>query len=349
MVYLERGKTSIFFPFSVYLFNVKKSIIADYRTGRTVFDGFSRFFRHASLLKRITTMHKRRDVLKMSAAAALGLAVGSVRSAVHASEPKIFTYPGSATLWAEQLGWKLGCQVYSFNRFTFDEAVKKNAQTGCRFFEAFPGQKLTKDGGNVGPGMNKEQKKTFRSILNDNGCVCTTFGVAGSGRAEFEFCAEMGIGVLNTEPGFDKLQEVSQLCEEYGVRAALHNHPKPSIYWDYKTVLEKLKDCSPMVGACADTGHYMRSDINPMEAIKALKGRIVGFHFKDLNKYGAGAHDVPWGTGQANVAEILKELADQKFKGCFSAEYEHNWDNNVPEITESVKFFDKTAKEILLG
>ena len=292
--------------------------------------------------------------MKIVAGTALGLSAGVVGCNVKAQEspserPRRRPVPGSGTRWSELLGWKLGCQVYSFNRFTFEEAVQKNVQTGCRFLEAYPGQKLTAAGGNVGPGMSKEEKKTFLTILGDNGCVCTTFGVTGADRKTFDFCAEMGIGVINAEPPKDQLAAIDKLCEEYDMRVSLHNHPTPSIYWDYKTVLEVLKDCSLRIGACADTGHYMRSGINPLDAIKALKGRIIGFHFKDLNKFGSGAHDVPWGTGEANVPVLLREIADQKFKGCFSAEYEHNWDNSVPDITESVRFFDNVAKEILLG
>jgi hypothetical protein len=49
-------------------------------------------------------------------------------------------------------------------------------------------------------------------------------------------------------------------------------------------------------GACADTGRWMRSELNPVEQLKKLEGRIISFHFKDLNKFGGGAHDVPWGT-----------------------------------------------------
>jgi len=110
-------------------------------------------------------------------------------------------------------------------------------------------------------------------------------------------------------------------------------------------VLEHTKGLSPRVGSCADTGHWLRSNINPLEAVKALKGRIISFHFKDLNKEGDG-HDVPWGTGVGNAAGILAELKAQQFKGVFSIEYEYNWDNSVPEISQCVKFFNDEAKKL---
>ena len=36
---------------------------------------------------------------------------------------------------AEKLGWQLGCQAYSFNRFTFEEAVDKIASLGLHCVE----------------------------------------------------------------------------------------------------------------------------------------------------------------------------------------------------------------------
>lgn len=290
-------------------------------------------------------MQNRRNLLKIGVGTVAGLAFGLGNQAVSAQEN---TIPGIDTRWAELLGWKVGCQLYSFNRFTFEEAVKKNVLTGARYCEAFPGQKLTAEGGSISPNMSKEEKQTFSRILAENGCVCTTIGVTGATREMFDFCSEMRIGVINAEPKFRDLPEIDKMCQEYNIKVSLHNHPKPSIYWDFNLLLHRIKDLSPMIGACADTGHYMRSGIQPLDAIKALKGHIIGLHLKDLNEFdNKSAHDVPWGKGLANMSAILYELADQKFQGAFSAEYEYNWDNSVPEIAESIKFFNNVAKEIL--
>jgi hypothetical protein len=91
----------------------------------------------------------------------------------------------------------------------------------------------------------------------------------------------------------------------------------------------------------------MRSGINPVEAIKKLRGRIISLHFKDLNEFGnRDAHDVIWGTGAGDVKAILTELDRQNFKGVFSIEYEHNWLNSMPEIAGCVAFFRKVAAEL---
>ena len=285
----------------------------------------------------------RRNMLKSTAALAGAAAtLGTARSF---AQENTEIYSGGAP-WADLLGWRLGCQAYSFNRFTFQEAVQKNASMGLRVIEGYPGQRLTKDeGAGLGPGLNREQRLLAKTILADNGVKIVCFGVTGVGRDTFEFAVDMGIETLTTEPGFEQLESLSQMADEYMVNIALHNHPAPSRYWDYKTVLERCSGLSPRVGACADTGHWLRSNINPLEAVRALKGRIISFHFKDLNQTGGG-HDVAWGTGVADVPAILAELKDQQFKGVFSIEYEHNWDNSVPEISQCVRFFNEQAKKL---
>ena len=83
-----------------------------------------------------------------------------------------------------------------------------------------------------------------------------------------------------------------------------------------------------------------------MECLKKLEGRIINLHFKDLNKKSPNAHDVPWGTGVADVPAILKELKRQNFSGYFMIEYEHNWENSVPDLKLCVENFNKMVAEL---
>jgi sugar phosphate isomerase/epimerase len=260
---------------------------------------------------------------------------------------------GKGAPHAEKLGWRLGCQVYSFNHFTFYEAIEKTESLGLHTIEAYPGQKLSaeKPDQKVGDGMSAEIRLEVKKKLKEAGIKLACYGVVGLSKDEaasrrvFEFAKDMGIETIVSEPAPDAMDLLAKLCDEYSISIAIHNHPKPSHYWKPETVLEVCEGRTKRVGACADTGHWMRSNINPLEAIKKLEGRIVSFHFKDLNTFGAGAHDVPWGTGKGDVPAMLREIRRQGFKGVFSIEYEHNWLNSLPEIAQCVAFFDKTAAE----
>lgn len=256
---------------------------------------------------------------------------------------------------AEKIGWRLGCQAYSFNKFTFFEALEKNASLGLKVIEAYPGQKLSaaKPDVKFGPGMPADALAEALKKAADLGIKIVNFGVVGLSKDEaasrkvFDFAKQVGIETIVSEPPADAFDTIEKLCEEYKINVALHNHPEPSPYWKPEVVLERTNGRSKRIGACADTGHWMRSGINPLDALKKLEGRIISFHFKDLNEFGnKKAHDLPWGTGKADAKALLAEIYRQKIKAVFSIEYEHNWLESLPEIAQCVVFFDKTAKEL---
>lgn len=294
----------------------------------------------------------RRRFLQATGALAAGFALGRAGvSPLWAAEPLVGGAPH-----AEKLGWRLGCQAYTFNRYTFFEALEKNASIGLRVIEAFPGQVLCKEMPNVqfGEAMSPDARKEVKKRLADAGVQLVNYGVVGLSKDEavsrktFDFAKDMGVETIISEPPRDAFDVLEKLCDEYQINLALHNHPKPSGYWDYKTVLEACQGRGKRIGACADTGHWTRSGIDALEAVKALEGRIISFHLKDLNVFGQrDAHDVPWGTGVVDIRGILIELVRQKFQGVFSIEYEYHWTSSVPEIAHGVGFFDGIAAELL--
>jgi sugar phosphate isomerase/epimerase len=250
--------------------------------------------------------------------------------------------------------WRVGTQSYSFNRFTFEEAIAKTKACGMKYIEVYPDQKISaKFGNTVFKDMTPAQRQEVKQMLKDNGLTLTCYGVITPGNEQewrklFEFAKDMGFEDIVSEPAEGDLPMIDKLCQEYQIGVAIHNHPKPSHYWNYETLLRACEGRSKWIGACADTGHWMRSGIDPLTAVIAVGqvGRIRSLHFKDLNEYGPRAHDVPWGTGMAKSREILVALAAQGFEGPFSAEYEYHWDNSVPEITLCAEWFKKTAAEL---
>ena len=51
----------------------------------------------------------------------------------------------SNTQAGDSENWKLGMQAYTFNRFTFYEAVDKTKSLGLHYIEAYPGQALSRE------------------------------------------------------------------------------------------------------------------------------------------------------------------------------------------------------------
>lgn len=251
-------------------------------------------------------------------------------------------------------GWKQSVQAYSFNKFTFYESIDKAATIGLKYIEAYPWQKLSKSHGDIktSPDMPADVRLELKKKLASAGIKLINYGVVELPNDEeecrkvFDFAKDMGIETIVSEPPFDALSMIDKLCQEYRIKVALHNHPKPSIYFDPETVLKACQGKSKWIGACADSGHWIRSGFDPVESLKKLEGRIITFHFKDMNKYDMKAHTVIWGTGVADVEGMLTELHRQGFTGVMSNEYEHNWLNSVPDIKACLDYYKPIAAKL---
>ena len=72
-----------------------------------------------------------------------------------------------------------------------------------------------------------------------------------------------------------------------------HDHPKqprnPNYrMWDPNYVLSVVKDRDPRIGSCADTGHWVRSNLKPVDCLRILEGRIISSHLKGSQPDGSG-------------------------------------------------------------
>lgn len=249
-------------------------------------------------------------------------------------------------------GFAIGCQAYTFNRFTAFEAIEKSAAAGARVIEFYPGQKLSKEEPtlSVGHDSSDEVIQKLKEKLAKHGMVAVNYGVVSIPKDEagarkiFEFAKKMGMYGVTTE-SVDALDTIEKLVKEFDITCAIHNHPRqpnnPNYkVWDPNYVLSVVKDRDRRIGSCADTGHWLTSGIDPLEAVKILKGRIMSSHMKDRNVKGdAGHHDVPFGAGVAGLPAILDELNAQGFKGNISIEYEYNWDASVTDVAQCIGFF----------
>ena len=256
---------------------------------------------------------------------------------------------------AEKAGWRLGVQAFTFHKFSFQEAVDKTQQLGLKYLEVYYGQILGKDiQGTMDFRMDQATQQKVLAYARSKGVKIIASGVIickdeAEWRQLFEFASAMEIEMITCEPEYKHLKYIDQLANKYKIDVAIHNHPKPSAYWNSDLFLDAVKELSSRIGACADVGHWKRMGIDPVVAIKKCEGRLKSLHFKDIKEKAdseAEQHDVEWGTGVCNVEEILSELKSQNFKGLFSIEYEYNWDNSVPDIQRCIGYFNKTADKI---
>jgi sugar phosphate isomerase/epimerase len=243
--------------------------------------------------------------------------------------------------------WKLGVQLWTFMKFDFVTAIGKVDSSGIKYVEAYSHQKL---GGGMtgffGPDMTADQKDQVKKLLQSKGIHIIAMGVIipkdlAEWKKYFEFGKEFGLSYFTAEPIKTQWDGIDSLAGIYGIKVAIHDHPKPNVYWSPDSVLAAIQG-HKNIGSCADVGHWARNGLDPVECLQKLSGHIIGVHLKDIVEFGnTHAADTVVGMGVIKWPPIFQELNRQNFSGMLSIEHESNWFNSVPDVTWTKQFFEQ--------
>ena len=226
----------------------------------------------------------------------------------------------------------MGIQSYSLRGLQLQRAIEATKDLGLEWWEAYDGH--------IPVNEDFAFRSDVRQMLRANGVKLRTFGVMGfdqnSGRSRriFDFARAMGIETLSADPTPDAFPILEQLTEEFGINIAIHNHGPGSRYDKIESVVSSVSKRAKRIGACVDTGHFLRSKESPVEALKRLEGRVFGVHLKDVKD---ATRFTILGQGDLNVAGVLKELEQQRYSGVLSLEYEESPQDPLPDIRKCLE------------
>lgn len=224
-------------------------------------------------------------------------------------------------------GQALGAQSFSFRKFDLAGAVKCLQQLGLRHME-FCGVHFPADLADAG-------FQHVADTLRAADIACTCFGVEGftsdavATLRKFEFAHALGVQVLTADPAPESFETLDKLTEQYGVKVAIHNHGPGARYDKLADTLAAVNGHSPLIGACVDTGHVIRSGEKPEEVIEQLGARLISLHLKDWKIDG---EETILGQGDLNLEAVAKALKAVGFAGPIMMEYENSPENPVPEM-----------------
>jgi len=242
--------------------------------------------------------------------------------------------------------WKLGVQLWTFRLFSQEVALAKADSAGIKYVEAFLGQPVdntSKD--TFGINLSAAGRQKLKGLLQLHHIQMVAMGVTTPQNKEewiktFELAKDFGLSYITSEPIKTQWDMADSLAGVYGIKIAIHDHPKPNAYSSPDSVLAAIQG-HPNIGACADLGHWARNGLNLVDCLKKLEGHIYGVHLKDIVTFDKpSAADTVVGRGVIDFAPVFAELKKQKFAGMFSIEHESNWENNVPDVIETVKFYN---------
>jgi sugar phosphate isomerase/epimerase len=250
--------------------------------------------------------------------------------------------------------WKLGIALWTFHTVDFPTSLAQVDSCEVRYIEPntfhATGKEL-KDTllGQLSPaGLEK-----LNAYVHDRGLEVGSLYLGGGKtvgdwKKDFETAKALHAKFVTAEPPVDMWDQVDSLAGVYGLNVAIHEHWKGvSAYWHPDSVLAAMKN-HPHFYACADLGHWPKSGINPLEAVKKLDGRILGIHLKDIAAYNnPKLQDVRVGTGVVDFPAIFKELKRQHFSGMIYIERDsQEVHSNVPSVIETVRYYNDQMKKL---
>jgi len=226
-------------------------------------------------------------------------------------------------------GFKMGIQSYSMRGFKLDKAIEECKKLQLYYWESFKDHLPV----TTVPGEVAKQKE----LLDTNGIKLLAYGVLDfkedetKAREYFDYAKAVGIETLSANPEKNEatFKLLDKLVEEYQINIAIHNHGPKARYDKIDEVVNAVKDHHPRIGACVDTGHYLRSSESPVEAIERLKGRVYGCHLKDVKD--TKVFKI-LGEGDLDVLGCLKALKAQDYQHVLALEYEEHPENPVPDL-----------------
>ncbi len=139
---------------------------------------------------------------------------------------------------------------------------------------------------------------------------------------------------LELPTGPDAAKEMKRLGDwalKYKMLTAYHTHQQGSMH-----ALDTAFEVSKGNAANVDLGHFMAAtnpDGSPLEFLNKFHDRIASFHLKDRTSVAHCALNLPWGTGETPIPQILQTVQKNKWTMPGTIELEYN----IPEGSDAVK------------
>jgi L-ribulose-5-phosphate 3-epimerase len=250
--------------------------------------------------------------------------------------------------------WNLGVAFWTFHTLTFADALSNIDSSGLDYIElnTFHRAGAELNDSSISALSPAGIQKLIDQIKAKNLHVESVY-IAGdstiaSWKHQFDIAKQFGARFVTGEPPMKMWDSIDSLANVYNMKVALHEHWKGvSQYWHPDTVLLAIKD-HPNFGACADLGHWPKSGIDPVDAVKKLQGNIIALHLKDIAAFNnPKLKDVVVGTGVVNVPAIFQLLKDDQFKGPIYIERDSTEaQGNLPSVIQTVKYYNDQIQKL---
>ena len=160
----------------------------------------------------------------------------------------------------------------------------------------------------LNPNMSDEEFEYVFNVAEALGCTHTT---------------------LELPTDVAQLKRIGAFAEKRKIYAAYHTHVQANM-----TAFDQAFAVSKANMSNVDLGHYVAgTGESPIPFLRKFHGRIASVHLKDRQTPAHGAGNLPWGTGDTPLKEILQLMKKETY--AFPASIELEYD--VPAGSDAVR------------
>ena len=185
--------------------------------------------------------------------------------------------------------------------------------------------------------VSMDRFKALRKMYNDAGVSIYAWKVLNPAMSdeEFEYVFDVAEALGCTHTTLElpteaaQLKRIGEFAEKRKIYAAYHTHTQATMTsFDQAFALSKANLSN------IDLGHYVAgTGESPIPFLRKFHDRIASVHLKDRTTPAHGAKNLPWGTGDTPLKEILQVMRRERY--TFPASIELAYD--VPQGSDAVK------------
>ena len=155
----------------------------------------------------------------------------------------------------------------------------------------------------------------------------------------FEMAKALGVPSITASAHVNSVPRIARLAGVHGMLVAVHNH----------SAIDANEFSSPAQFAAAvaqgdgrsiavnlDIGHFVAANHDPVAWLRDHHEQVTTLHLKDRRRN--QGPNVPWGEGDAPIAEVLHMVRDEGWDIPCNIEYEYRGGDTVEEVRRCFEY-----------
>jgi sugar phosphate isomerase/epimerase len=159
----------------------------------------------------------------------------------------------------------------------------------------------------------------------------------------FEMAKALGAEIITSSTTIDVARRIAPFAERHKMVVAMHGHSdtsKPGEFASPESFAEAMR-MSKYFKVNLDIGHFTAANFDAMQYLREHHDAITNLHLKDRKTH--QGDNVPWGTGDTPIRDVLQLLKRERWPIRAYIEYEHRGTGTPVEEVKKCYAFVREA------